>query len=652
MSAEFKYKLSAMVIIYLIILSGFIFHFKVIPTNTNLDSARYMLSTLVQSEATIIALAITLSLVAVQLAASSYSARLIDIFKESTKFWIIIIFYLLTITYQLGVLKLIEPANSINVTNSLPNVISNLQAHISVSYILSIAALTALIYHIWVTFDLIKPKTIIDKLAKNMTPENITITSIPGSEKDATGPIVSIVVKSLEIHDEDTVIYGLNKIGGCVTNTLNLANLCDAQRARITEFIAYNFLLIGVLTIDGEDIYAASNLIVALKPIGYKSVDKEFTEIAIKTVDVIAQIGEKSIEHNLGVVAENASNAINDIGRKAAERGNQLDNIAQFIVGSNKKIAIKAIRNELKSESFHINENLGAIGLTFARNSFDVASTTALGSLEEIVSECAIKREKDIAIHAITYIQNIGAQASRNRLYGAVRQAARSSQTIVENAVKHGFLEVIGRLVDAIKSIGKEFVVDLEPSPDEIDIYTDVACEIITILEKIIRVLGEQKGFDKQREFIHQLVDAIGQYGKSLAGKGIARGASTASAALGRLNYIGILSLMDPDTIKNNLISILEISNDADTCVIIAKGLNDLNHLDDAESASKKAISIEGSCAKAYYQLYETRNAQAFLLTPISSPNAERMKAAAEKKKAADDALAKYNALKDLEDKS
>ncbi|MCX9026253.1 MAG: hypothetical protein OIN85_09195 [Candidatus Methanoperedens sp.] len=44
--------------------------------HTDVDSARYMLSALVQSEAAIVALVVTLSLVAVQLAAQSYSARL------------------------------------------------------------------------------------------------------------------------------------------------------------------------------------------------------------------------------------------------------------------------------------------------------------------------------------------------------------------------------------------------------------------------------------------------------------------------------------------------------------------------------------------------------------------------------------------------
>ncbi len=55
--------------------------------HTDVDSARYMLSALVQGEAAIVALVVTLSLVAVQLAAQSYSARVIEMFRRTPDLW-------------------------------------------------------------------------------------------------------------------------------------------------------------------------------------------------------------------------------------------------------------------------------------------------------------------------------------------------------------------------------------------------------------------------------------------------------------------------------------------------------------------------------------------------------------------------------------
>ena len=51
---------------------------------TNLDSARYMLSALVQSEAAILGIVITLSLIAMQLAAQSYSIRIADLINKNS----------------------------------------------------------------------------------------------------------------------------------------------------------------------------------------------------------------------------------------------------------------------------------------------------------------------------------------------------------------------------------------------------------------------------------------------------------------------------------------------------------------------------------------------------------------------------------------
>ena len=51
--------------------------------HTDVTSARYMLSAVVQTQSAIVAIVITLTLIAVQLTASAYSPRVIDIFKKN-----------------------------------------------------------------------------------------------------------------------------------------------------------------------------------------------------------------------------------------------------------------------------------------------------------------------------------------------------------------------------------------------------------------------------------------------------------------------------------------------------------------------------------------------------------------------------------------
>ncbi len=94
----------------------------------NVDSARYMLSALIQGEFAVVALVVTLSLVAVQLAAQSYSTRIIETFRRTPDLWILIGIYGIAIFLGLLVLKLIENANP------YMNNLSNLEEWVVFSY--------------------------------------------------------------------------------------------------------------------------------------------------------------------------------------------------------------------------------------------------------------------------------------------------------------------------------------------------------------------------------------------------------------------------------------------------------------------------------------------------------------------------------------
>lgn len=104
----------------ILIFRTFIYDFSILSNtaytqyNTNqlsdmgfFDNKRYLLSALVQSLAATIALVITLSLVAVQLAAQSYPARVIDVYKRNPDMWILLCIYIFTIFYGLGLIKII-----------------------------------------------------------------------------------------------------------------------------------------------------------------------------------------------------------------------------------------------------------------------------------------------------------------------------------------------------------------------------------------------------------------------------------------------------------------------------------------------------------------------------------------------------------------
>ncbi len=67
---------------------------KAARSEVDVNSARYLLSSIIQSQAAVISIVVTLTLVAVQLTSTAYSSRVIDIFKRHPSMWHLIFFYI------------------------------------------------------------------------------------------------------------------------------------------------------------------------------------------------------------------------------------------------------------------------------------------------------------------------------------------------------------------------------------------------------------------------------------------------------------------------------------------------------------------------------------------------------------------------------
>ncbi|WP_172673745.1 DUF2254 family protein [Methanogenium cariaci] len=66
----------------------------------NSDSVRYILGALIQSQAAVISIVVTLTLVAVQWTASTYSPRVVEVFKRHPNMWLLLFSYIVSITFS------------------------------------------------------------------------------------------------------------------------------------------------------------------------------------------------------------------------------------------------------------------------------------------------------------------------------------------------------------------------------------------------------------------------------------------------------------------------------------------------------------------------------------------------------------------------
>jgi uncharacterized membrane protein len=150
-------------------------HFNLFHTDVN--SARYMLSALVQSQAAIVAIVITLTLIAVQLTASAYSPRVIDIFKKNPDMWLLLGCYGVSIFYGFIVLKLVEGAEGVVVSQSaiwsLGPISVSFESCVSIAYWLGAFTFVALFPYMLNIISLLKSENIINRLATEITKDKI-----------------------------------------------------------------------------------------------------------------------------------------------------------------------------------------------------------------------------------------------------------------------------------------------------------------------------------------------------------------------------------------------------------------------------------------------------------------------------------------------
>jgi uncharacterized membrane protein len=123
--------------IFIIISAAVLYFFSPAFTYKSIESTRFILTALIESESTVIAIVITLTLVVLQLTASSYSTRVIDIFEESPAIWMVVGIYIIAIGYGLTVLNSID---AIHASGPL-----NFEISVWIAYFLGIFAFGALI---------------------------------------------------------------------------------------------------------------------------------------------------------------------------------------------------------------------------------------------------------------------------------------------------------------------------------------------------------------------------------------------------------------------------------------------------------------------------------------------------------------------------
>ena len=264
-------------------------HFNLFHTDAN--SARYMLSALVQSQAAIVAIVITLTLIAVQLTASAYSPRVIDIFKKNPDMWILLGCYGVSIFYGLIVLKLVQGAEGEFVSQSaiwsLGWVSISLESYVSIAYWLGAFTFVVLIPYMWNIMHLLKPESIIYQLAITITKDKIL-----NMEEDPIQPIMDIIHGSIMKYDLETTRVGLKEVTEQVIKIID----SDCEKEILKRFSSH-LTRVESLAISRADEDSTAEVIENLGNFGRATAEKGLEKATLQAVWSLGAVGVTAAEN-------------------------------------------------------------------------------------------------------------------------------------------------------------------------------------------------------------------------------------------------------------------------------------------------------------------------------------------------------------------
>lgn len=282
----------------------------------NCESARSALSSLVQGEAAILAIVISLSLVAVQQTASSYSPRVVDIFKDTKRnpdFFILIIVYIISIAYGTWVLIQTKGTGNELTDFSRTLVFDSFEDHVWFVYFLSIFALVSLAIYIKSTLNLLNPYRVIDIISINID-EDVIKSHINGNVNNncPIEQICDIIRSSLVRKDCITANYGLKKIMGKISQVkaYDVNNSTLITPARIISFFTETAKVAISLGDQGT----------TLDTINYiKNITINEPELKNNGIRALKEIGIEASEHRLVDVTNEVASFFKEIGLREIE---------------------------------------------------------------------------------------------------------------------------------------------------------------------------------------------------------------------------------------------------------------------------------------------------------------------------------------------
>jgi len=318
-----------------------------------------MISALIQSEAAILAIVITLSLVAVQQSASSYSPRVIEIFKdpnENPDLWILIFIYTVSIIYGTFVLKIL---------NGDSEKLSDFQSHIWFTYWLGVLAFSSLKSYTSNTLKLLTPLNIIERLSQRS--DRIATDNLSGNKiEELLSPInsiIDIINSSLLKYDYETAKTGIKAIKKNTSVIIENITIDKKIRCEVQKKIIFDFKRIAILAINHWDKNSIDEIIEYFHLFGTKKYDKTESanfEALMLIIESLNEIGKQTAQKNMADETKKVLEVLDKIGSLTTQ--NNLTKESLKVINAIEIIGIETVKQGMEEEEKLSVKTLESIG--------------------------------------------------------------------------------------------------------------------------------------------------------------------------------------------------------------------------------------------------------------------------------------------------
>ncbi len=422
-------KVITIIIFFAPILS--LIYFGIVPINSK--NPNNIIGLLIQTEAAVIAVIVSLTLVAIQLAAQTYSARVIGIIRGNKLFLSVISSYIFTIIYGIALVIVIDNSN-----NSL--IIPYL---ILIEYYISIWLFIALVPLFISILNSLKPSRMIDMLIggiNNKKLKNAFVKKEKASKKredkknkldsemeflnykqimkikpniradeEPIQPVIDIIQSSIIKNDFETITHGLKKLDYETIKVVNHLQNNEDKEIILNLMLTY-LTRLGIQAIERENEDVIIEIVELMNKFTRIAIIKSLTDPLILSADSYSKICGISIKKGLENPSGILSYSLGNVGQSASKK--KIKHLTIRTTNSLIKIGRSAITLDFDDSVFSTTNSIGKM-VKNAPKSFKIR-IISINYIGEAGKYFINKQNDQFSKYVLIRLQNIGLNTTKD----------------------------------------------------------------------------------------------------------------------------------------------------------------------------------------------------------------------------------------------